>query len=958
MWNRILRRGALQAIYYCAIVLIMSTTSWDMATMAQSVNVDKLIGQLGKGGVRSGGQNPRGAATNQRRTGGAELPDRRKVVPRHFQWAHGDRLVIRRFCSRKIDASDELLIGLQLKFSRLEMDFCRRIGEESEQFGYDIFGGIIDEQVLSSGAIQDHYIIGEGDELVVSFYGRQSGSDSVFVDREGRILIRDLPPVVIVGMTFGELRRWLEATVKQKMIGTQVFLSLGTAKSISVTVSGEVVKPGRFQLSALSSVLDAFMQVEGIKKTGSLRRIQIIRGDQIFWVDLYDLLLSSGFSQKLTLSDGDAIVVPLIGDTIAIDGFVNRPGIYELAEGEKTLSVAEALNLAGNGVRPRGNFVRVTTFDEQGKETSHEQAEQDGVVRGGDILSLVRSEDIQVETVELLGHVRVPGKRSLNSASTVKDLVRSQSNLMDNPYLLFAVLETTDPATRARRNFAINLRRVLADEENFALRDGDRLIVLSTTDIGFLISQDVQSILRSKPPKLEEKAETVDVAALGKQLLSPKKDQKQNQLKPISSNSQLTRKIVQNLIDQNLISLSAEKRVELEKALSRDEKSSCQGLLHLSFLIKSSGNHRFRNALQDQVANIKTGLDDFLPCPRIFNSKPSLLPFALEHIVAISGEVRSPGAYPVTNNTNLSSLVALAGGMTRDVSLAQLEISRFQAGTNIRETVNLSRKPMNTVLLNPGDTARFNAVYVDRETGPVRLRGEFVRPGLYDIRRGERLSEVIARAGGLTKQAYPYGSIFTRESVKAAQKVAFQRAARELRSAAIYAGGKSGTTPLALAALKDLTEQIESVEPLGRVVMEADPTVLQVRPEFDTVLEAGDQIFVPKRPNSVLVIGDVLNPGALQFIAGSKVDQYVSQAGGFQQSADEDRMYLVFPNGVAQPISVSVWNYNPVQVPPGSTVVVPKDPAPLNLFTFAKDMTALISQMAITAASLAVISNN
>jgi hypothetical protein len=161
-----------------------------------------------------------------------------------------------------------------------------------------------------------------------------------------------------------------------------------------------------------------------------------------------------------------------------------------------------------------------------------------------------------------------------------------------------------------------------------------------------------------------------------------------------------------------------------------------------------------------------------------------------------------------------------------------------------------------------------------------------------------------------------------------------------------------------LIALQDLTEEISNTESVGRVVIEADPIALQVRPELDTVLEPGDKIYMPKRPNSVLVIGDILNPGALQFVAGTKVDQYVQQAGGLQISADEDRMFLVFPNGVAKPVSVSVWNYNPVRVPPGSTVVVPKDPVPMNIFEFAKDMTTLLSQMAITAASLAVIGNN
>ena len=238
------------------------------------------------------------------------------------------------------------------------------------------------------------------------------------------------------------------------------------------------------------------------------------------------------------------------------------------------------------------------------------------------------------------------------------------------------------------------------------------------------------------------------------------------------------------------------------------------------------------------------------------------------------------------------------------------------------------------------------------------LVGEFVRTGLYEIRRGERLSEVIARAGGLTAQAYPYGAIFTRERVKREQELGFQRAARELNSALAVAAVQRGVNPTAVLALQDLSGRLQSVEALGRVVIEADPTVLQVKPELDVVLEPGDRIFVPKRPNFVTVIGDVLNPSAVQFRAGATADRYIRQAGGYQSSADEDRVFVVYPNGEAEPLALSPWNFNPVQIPPGSTIVVPKDPVPLDLITIVREGASLVSQLAVTAASLAVISRD
>lgn len=351
-------------------------------------------------------------------------------------------------------------------------------------------------------------------------------------------------------------------------------------------------------------------------------------------------------------------------------------------------------------------------------------------------------------------------------------------------------------------------------------------------------------------------------------------------------------------------------------------------------------------------------------CPAVFDRFGDLLPLVLEHVVAVNGAVRRPGAYPVVGDTPVTSIIAVAGGLSREVDLTRVEVSRFtpdslagKADTS-RGLVNLAELGADKVALSPGDVIRFNAVFTDRDSGPVLLVGEFIRPGLYEIHRGERLSEAIARAGGLTEKAYPYGTIFTRERVRRVQEIGFRRAARELNSALAVESVKRGINPAAALELQRLSQDLLAVEALGRVVIEADPTVLQVRPELDTVLEPGDRVLMPKRPNFVIVIGDVLNPSALQFHAGTTGDGYIRQAGGFQNSADEDRVFVVFPNGVASPLAVTPWNFNPVQIPPGSTIVVPKDPVPFDFRTFVREGTQILSQLAVTAASLAVISNN
>jgi protein involved in polysaccharide export with SLBB domain len=335
-------------------------------------------------------------------------------------------------------------------------------------------------------------------------------------------------------------------------------------------------------------------------------------------------------------------------------------------------------------------------------------------------------------------------------------------------------------------------------------------------------------------------------------------------------------------------------------------------------------------------------------------------------MLSLSGEVRVPGAYPVAPNSPLSNVVAYAGGVSREADLSKVEILRTVADPASgeskadRQVLNVAQGGMEAVFVSPGDSVRVNARFNDRDEKPILLAGEFVRPGLYLIRRGERLSDVIARAGGLTPQAYPYGAVFTRDRTKQAEKIAFERAARELEialAAALTSRSSSSQAASGADALRGLAQQLRNAEPVGRVVIEADPTVLQVRPELDTVMEGGDRLFMPKRPNSVTVIGDVLNEGTLQFVPGSRVDDYIDKAGGLRRTADDGRVFVILPNGEAQPVSVSAWNYSPVSIPPGSTVVVPKEPAPFDAFSFIKDITQITSQLAITAAALSAISD-
>lgn len=975
-------RWAGAALVFCTLALGLSTSGPVQRAAAQGAGEGLLElleqlgtlqqGRSGRGGILSGPATQLERARSRGSPFGAErlvrpqiestIPGFQPDIPNSF--SEVELLLVEDFCRGEISEKNQRLLRVLHKFSRLERDYCSRAQETLLQFGYDLFGGVFEFQELITGAISDNYVLGIGDELIITFHGQESGTNTVIVDSEGRVILGSMAPFAAAGRTFGDFRRELEARTATALLGTDVFVSVGSVRLISVNIVGEVRSPGVHKLTALSSIIDAIGFANGIKKTGSLRLIQVHRGDQIFWLDLYELLLTGTMGQSLRLADGDRIFVPSIGATLALAGDALRPGIYELPEGSNEISIAELLDYAGGALRPRGNIFYHISFDQNGRQRITERPDASARVTKGDIIIIHRRQDVQLGSVELLGHVRVAGRRALGSSPTVRALVTGPELLRPNPYVLFSVLETTDPSTRSRRLFPINLQRVLTNQEDFSLRDGDRLIVLSAEDIRYLSSTDVQDVLLGRPvPGLERAMRSV----VGEPTETGGREEQRQALGVEPVQAPGDGNLLQGLLDrgggtgQVRLQSSA---IRLAEETREIEAEVCNGLRVLAAIVSGSRQGRFSNAIRAIDIESELAFTNRLPCPPLYDQFPGLLPFLLEHVAAVNGEVRQPGAYPITANTPLASLVAVAGGLTREVDLAQVELSQFPRdsgqtqGAIQRRKVDMSLAATQAIAIGPGDVIRFNAVFTDRDNGPVLLAGEFLRPGLYQIRRGERLSELIARAGGLTAQAYSYGTVFTRERVKKAQQAGFDRAERELNSALAVVAAQSGADPRGVLALQSLSRKLQSIEALGRVVIEADPTVLQVRPDLDTVLEPGDRLFVPKRPNFVSVTGDVLNPGALQFSAGKNAQDYIEQAGSFQRSADESRVFVVYPNGEAAPVSVSAWNFSPVQIPPGSSIVVPKDPAPLNLLTFAKDITLLVSQIALTAASLAVINSN
>lgn len=400
------------------------------------------------------------------------------------------------------------------------------------------------------------------------------------------------------------------------------------------------------------------------------------------------------------------------------------------------------------------------------------------------------------------------------------------------------------------------------------------------------------------------------------------------------------------------------------------------------FLEENDKIHFFSN---DQIAMLQEkeryseedmGVHDRVPA--------AIAEFLRENVVSLQGGVRTPALYPVAPNTPFADIVKVAGGLTRQADKDHIEITRlttesdftpvnfFAEGgdavkallkepANIKKTVRHTHK-LQTALnvnLNAGDTARVFEERRKKGEDFVIIGGAVKSPGRYDLQEGDRLSSLLERAGGLKENAYPFGTVFSRESERKREALRYQSSARELelRLSSLMASKDDDKKPSdeEIESTRGLIAQLKEAEPLGRITVEANPERLKWDPETDLLLEAGDRIFIPQRPSTVRIAGEVLSPVAAMYKSDKTVKEYVNEAGGMTYYADDDRAFVVMPDGSAKPFDLDRWfdisfgfGSDGRDVPPGSIIFIPRDPKPFNFIDSAREISQILSNLAIT----------
>lgn len=813
--------------------------------------------------------------------------------------------------------------------SPVEREYQQRLGDSTlRQFGYDLFRTAPASGPLT-GALAGDYVLGVGDEMIISFIGAMPSSQSARVDREGRLVVGNLPPIRAAGRSLSSVRAELAAATHRTLLGTEVNASVGQVRAISVFVGGEVGSPGEYQLTSLGDVAAALSQAGGIRRTGSLRHVRIVRGGATFEVDLYGLL-GIGIPNATRLREGDRIIVPVLRQTVAISGGVSRPAIYEL---RGPASVGQLLDYAGGAVRPRGSRVSISRIEADGSEVFLRGTRLQTPLIAGDAVQVIAgSAGGAIGRVLLRGYVLNPGPRPLSATPTLRDLVGEAQDLRLDTYLPLAVVIRADPATGARRFVPVDLGAALNGRAPFALRGEDRVYIFSQADADFINSVVVRTVALGRDNPNPGCPALARLQTLVRDTQSPR----------------------YSAITRGSFVTGNDAVVSVANALA--ERSTLSGERRITTARDSSTGSGAAAATRASDAE---GSDP--NCPNVFTEEPDLLPVLIENAVSVGGSVRKPGAYPIVGPTQAATLATLAGGLLGRPEVTGLDVTRAQGAANSLE--HLAPRAdglLPAAVVRVGDDIRFNAAEARFEPGAVLVTGEVGRPGLFTIRRGEKLSELLARAGGVTNLAYPYGTIFTRRAVREQQQEGLKRSARDLNEALLVAvahssGSASGGGGDTIAQAGQLVRAISSIDPIGRVVVEADPRVLVRRPDLDIVLEAGDSIFVPKQPGFVLALGDVANPGALQFIPGKTALEYIRESGGLARTADLGHSFVVLPNGATQPLAASHGRRSSVSPPPGSTVIVPLNPNRFFGLSLARDVATIVGQLISSVATVALL---
>ena len=780
-----------------------------------------------------------------------------------------------------------------------------------KQFGYNFFANAntFNPAILPT---PDYYVLTPGDVLLIETYGSTNKRYTLPIDNNGNIMIPVIGPKLVAGKTFGQVKKELADIIAKTFPGLKATVNIKKFSTIQVILTGEAAAPGIYNLPALSTVQTLLVQSKGVLSTGSLRKVEIYRnGKKLATVDLYNLLTGHPTDEPL-LRAGDIVYVPHAGKKVAIYGEVKKAAIYELKPGEK----GDALLRYAGGLTPKADAdaIVVKRYDNHHDWKSYRMTlAQFKTFRlhDGDQIVIYPLGGLQQENVYLFGNIIKPGPRALTAGDhSLHDLLHKEAPekldqlLLPDTYLHYAFIKRLENGLH-ERIIGFDLMAVYQGKKDVTLQKEDEIYVLNRYEV--MESPYVFIHGQTLRPGMYRYLDGMTLSDL------------------------INAAGIQRLADENVRITTYATPDHLPKTLTVNYREHPDFALH--------------------------------PYDEIY-----LFDYYQTHIIAkarIDGQVVKPGNYAIKEGTPLHALIDAAGGLTERAS-KKGEIVRFYVKDGERKRkiipVKLDEKGLQTPLKNH-DIVTIFQIPKWRELKRVTLKGEIKYPGTYVIEGDETLADVIERAGGFTDDAFLYGAVFTRQSVKKLQKMQLTRALQRMKKRAMIIAaqpkdfGEGNTNAQqVLNSIDTVIRQAQKIQPMGRITIDLTKDLKAFRKSHNNIiLKDGDTLYVPTKTDTVSVLGEVLNPTAMVYDPSYSVWDYIDQAGGLSDNANQDSIYVVHANGKAEKVATGFFVNSQPKIKPGDSIVAPIYIKEISNLKITKDATQVIYQIAVSIAALSGI---
>ena len=774
-----------------------------------------------------------------------------------------------------------------------------------ERFGLNVFRNTSNQPdvIPMDLPVGPDYVVGPGDSLSVDLWGSVSQRLVRLVDREGRISLPETSPLLVTGKSLGEVQLEVQHALRSVFRDVSVDVSISRLRTVRVYVVGEVAQPGAYDISSLSTPLNALFAAGGVTAGGSLRALKHFRGKQLVeQVDGYDLLLHGIRSNLKRLENGDTLLVPPIGPQVTVEGMVRRPAVYELLD---ETSLAEVLELAG-GILPAAalRHIEVQRLEAREKRTmltldlasttdpvELNKQMQAFEMRDGDQVHIFPIASYNQDAIYLEGHVLRPGQYSYKQGMKVTDLISSYVDLLPEPAPHYAEIIRLNAPDFHPTIESFDISTALATPALApALKPLDTVRIFSRYDF-------------EVPPEVW----------VGGEVHRPGSYRTSGQA---------------YLRDAVYMAGGITPDAALDSAqLFRTQADGTMKILSVDLREALAGNP----------------VDNIVLQPRDRLLIHTTLAKVDAPTVDIKGEVAKPGRYPLTSNMHVEDLVQVAGGLKRSAFADTADLTRFAAGNGSSERLEvklamaMSGDVNENVPLRNGDVLAIRQIPQWNDLGSsVTVKGEVQHPASYGIEPGERLSSVLKRCNGFTPEAYAYGAVLLRQEVRELEMKSHLELVNRLKSEQDYLKampeGEANQKEARLTAIAqtDTTlQQLEATAPVGRVVIHIPQDIRKLAgTPADVALRDGDVIIIPKKSNYVVVSGQVFNPTAVSYLPGKSAKWYLSQSGGLTQIADKKAVFVVRADGsvLSAKNNPGFWLGDPLNavLKPGDSIVVPE----------------------------------